>query len=180
MELYNVPEDSYIRIVSQKHEEPYSKLEYGEQIDLEMAIDQVKWEKGMLDNEVKVPPGASQVKEGEILKFCNIDGMYSLCYKLDENYKPTDVCHIAAWTDVEMVELDDIFGFDKIRQMIGRAGYGKDGKNKYRKAALKDMSDEWVKASIEFVPKDHPHRRFYQDELVYRQLMNISIPDEDA
>ena len=180
MELYNVPEGSYVRILPQKQEEPYSKLQYGEQIDLETAIAQVEWENGNRKEDVRIPPDAPNVTESEVIKFSHVDGMYSLCYKLNEHYETTGACNIAAWTEVEIVELDDIFGFDKIRQIIGRAGYGKDGKGEYRQAALKDMSDEWVKASIEFVPKDHPHRRFYQDELVYRQLMNISIPDEDA
>lgn len=177
MELYNVPEGSYVKIIKQIEEEPLSRLKPGDQIDLETAIEQAEWESGKTESDIRIPPGAPVVAEGEIIKFIRIDGMYSLCHKLNDQYEPIEICHIAAWTQVEIVELDYMFSFDKIRQMIGRAGYGKDGKGEYRQAALKDMSDEWVKASIEYVPKNHPHRRFYEEELVYRKLMNISIPD---
>jgi hypothetical protein len=44
-----------------------------------------------------VPPSAPRIKEGDILDFKNIDGMYSLCYKYGAPV------HIAAWTEVEMI-----------------------------------------------------------------------------
>ena len=182
MKLYEVPDSSYIRVLPQFSKEPYSTLKPGDQIDLETEIAQVKWERnGKQEEEVKVPPGAPLVKKGEVIKFEHIDGMYSLCQVLDQKtYEPLGVCHLAAWTEVELVELDEIFSFDKIRQKIGRSGYGKDGKGPYRQAALKDMNDGWLAASIDFVAEDHPHRRYYIEEQVYRQLMNISIPDTDA
>lgn len=156
MKLYNVPRDSYIRILTQG-------------------------DHGIHETSVKTPIDSPEIEKGELVKFSHIDGMYSLCYKLDQKTHETqEICHIAAWTEVELVELDEIFGFDKIRQVIGRSGYGKDGKGKYRTSSLKDMSDNWVKASIDYVPKDHPHRKFYKEELIYRQLMNISIPDKNA
>ncbi len=182
MKLYEVPRSSYIRVMLQFSEEPYSTLKPGDQIDLETAIAQVKWERNEnQEEEVEVPPGGSLVKKGEVIKFEHIDGMYSLCQLLDQKtYEPLGTCHPAAWTEVELVELDEIFSFDKIRQKIGRSGYGKDGKGPYRQAALKDMNDGWLAASIDFVAHDHPHRRHYIEEQVYRELMNISIPNNNA
>jgi hypothetical protein len=178
MKLYEVLRGSYIRIIPQ---EPYSKFKKGDQIDLISMIDQIEFENSSSEFTANVAPHSTNVSQNEILKFNNIDGMYSLCYKLDqETYEETEICHIAAYTEVEIVDLDEIFSFDRIREIIGRAGYGKDRKGPYRHAALKDMSDSWVEASIEYVPKDHPHRKYYIEELTYRKLMNISIPDRDA
>jgi len=178
MKLHEIPRGSYVRILPQ---EPYSKFKPGDQIDLFSMIEQVEWENGSKEVRVQTPPDSPHVSKDELIKFSHVDGMYSLCYKLDqETHEERETCHIAAWTEVELVDLDEIFSFDRIREMIGRAGYGKDGKGSYRQAALKDMSDAWIAASIEYVPKDHPHRKYYIEELTYRKLMNISIPDEDA
>ena len=46
-----------------------------------------------------IPPAAKGVAKNEILKFSHIDGMYSLCYTEDG-----DIIHIAAWTEVEVIE----------------------------------------------------------------------------
>lgn len=178
MKLHELSTVSYIRILPS---EPYSKFKNGDRIDLLSMIDQIEFENSSSESTINIAPFSSNVLYNEILKFSHIDGMYSLCYKLDqETYEEKETCHIAAWTEVELVDFDEIFSFDKIREMIGRAGYGKDGKGSYRQAALKDMSDAWVVASIEYVPKDHPHRKYYIEELSYRKLMNISIPDKDA
>ena len=178
MKLYEVPRGSYVRILPQ---EPYSKFKAGDQIDLLSMIEQIEWENGSRDEAVRTPPDSPHVIKDELIKFSHVDGMYSLCYKLDqETYEEKETCHIAAWTEVEPINLDEIFSFDRIRETIGRAGYGKDGKGPYRQAALKDMNDAWVAASIDYVPKDHPHRKYYIEELAYRKLMNISIPDTDA
>lgn len=47
--------------------------------------------------EESVPPGATPLPEGTIVKFHHIDGMYSLCTKDEE------VVHLKAWTEVEVV-----------------------------------------------------------------------------
>jgi hypothetical protein len=175
MKLHEVPRGSYVRILPQ---EPYSKLKTGDQIDL---LSMIERENGSNEETVHIPPDSPSVSKDELIKFSHIDGMYSLCYKLDQDtYEEKEPCHLAAWTEVEFVDLDEIFSFDKIRETIGRAGYGKDGKGPFRQAALKDMNDAWVAASIDYVPKDHPHRKYYIEELAYRKLMNISIPDADA
>ena len=64
-----------------------------------------------------------------------------------------------------------------IRQYVGRSGYGKDGRGPYRAALLKDMSDQWVKASILFVldAGDEMYGDVYQRELDYRKEHNIKI-----
>ena len=47
------------------------------------------------------PPG-DNIKLGPVLFFHHIDGMYSLCHVSDGT-----PCHIAAWTDVVVVERPD-------------------------------------------------------------------------
>jgi len=153
--LYDVPRNSYVRVLQQEDE-------YG------------------IREDVRVPPAAHAVEKGELIYFSHIDGMYSLCQKVDEDTKERgEICHLAAWTEVEIVELEDIFTFEQIRGLIGRSGYGKDGKGEYREALLKDMNDNWVKASIDFVDPTHPHRVYYINELAYRKINGISIPDPE-
>ena len=47
----------------------------------------------------KVPPDAPEIESGEELNFRSIDGMYSYCTR-DNG----EVVHLAAWTDVEVVQ----------------------------------------------------------------------------
>ena len=49
--------------------------------------------------DIKVPMGAFQLKEGDVIDFKHIDGMYSLCYK------DKVMCHLAAWAEVEIVKI---------------------------------------------------------------------------
>jgi hypothetical protein len=46
-----------------------------------------------------IPPAAPEIKEGEILDFYHIDGMYSLC----RNMKG-EIVHLKAWTEVEIIQ----------------------------------------------------------------------------
>ena len=48
--------------------------------------------------EDKVPPGAPQITEGEVLNFRSIDGMYSYCTR-DNG----EVVHLVALSDVEII-----------------------------------------------------------------------------
>ena len=50
----------------------------------------------VVDNSA-TPPDCKNVKAETVLKFCHIDGMYSLCYDGDQPV------HLAAWTEVEVV-----------------------------------------------------------------------------
>lgn len=49
--------------------------------------------------DIKIPPGAPEIKEGDVLDFKHVDGMYSLCYNKDK--QPV---HLVAWAEVEVVE----------------------------------------------------------------------------
>lgn len=51
--------------------------------------------------DIKVPPGAPQLHEGQELNFRNVDGMYSYCTTDDG-----EVVHLAAWAEVELIESD--------------------------------------------------------------------------
>tara|TARA_R110002073_G_scaffold149966_10_gene304006 strand:+ start:810 stop:1355 length:546 start_codon:yes stop_codon:yes gene_type:complete len=82
-----------------------------------------------------------------------------------------------------------------LRNVIGRSGYGKGGNGEYRHSLLKDMSDAWVKASIDYVKnrvleekakgKGHTIRHLevmpgiYEKELQYRKQAGIKIEDEE-
>ena len=49
-------------------------------------------------SDIKVPPGAPEIKAGDELNFKHVDGMYSLCYT--DNGQPV---YLVAWADVEVV-----------------------------------------------------------------------------
>lgn len=51
----------------------------------------------VLDEDVRVPPGAPAISKGDIVFFDHIDGMYSFCKKGDQ------IVHLPAWTEVERV-----------------------------------------------------------------------------
>ena len=88
----------------------------------------------------------------EVLFFSHLDGMYGICFKVDDSKRiETDnIINIAGFTDVDEVIMEDFLSFDQIREVIGRSGYGKDGKGEYINARLSDMSDAWVTNSIDF------------------------------
>ena len=52
----------------------------------------------VVDEERRVPIAAKEIADQEVLMFHHIDGMYSLCHDMAGN-----ACHLAAWTDVEIV-----------------------------------------------------------------------------
>lgn len=162
MELIRVPRGTFIRIKPQSENES-----------------------------VHVPPGMGPMETDTILYFDHIDGMYSLCFTVNGTIENHDLkankeqpVHIAAWTEVEILSLEEIIGdFEEIRKVIGRSGYGKDGKGEYRETKLSDMSDDWVKNSIEYVkylaPGQTDHLKYYEMELEYRAKHNITIVDEE-
>ena len=107
--------------------------------------------------------------------------MYSLCYEVDEVTKERgNSCHMAAWTEVELVDPDEDLPFEELRKKIGRSGYGKYGTGEYRQATLSEMNDNWVEASINFVPDNHPHKKYYIQEMKYRMDNDIVIEDPEA
>ncbi len=53
----------------------------------------------IIDEDVKNPPASLKQNTGDILDFHRVDGMYSHCKDKEGN-----VVHIAAWTEVEVVD----------------------------------------------------------------------------
>jgi len=49
-------------------------------------------------DDIAIPPGAPEIKKGDVLNFKHIDGMYSYC----ENSKG-EIVHLVAWANVKMV-----------------------------------------------------------------------------
>jgi len=49
--------------------------------------------------DIKIPPAAQNIEEQEVLNFSHVDGMYSYCTNSNN-----EVVHLAAWTEVEIVE----------------------------------------------------------------------------
>jgi hypothetical protein len=157
MKLYDVMNGSYVRVIEQIPDEGKSTTQ-----------------------EVQVPIGSPSVSAGELIFFHHIDGMYSLCNKVNEDTKKLEeVCHLVAWADVEVIDLNDIHPFEVIRTLIGRSGYGKDGQGEFRSAQLCEMGDDWVKNAIIYVGESHPHCQYYKQELEYRKKNGISIPDTE-
>jgi|TARA_R110000796_G_scaffold7045_2_gene24568 hypothetical protein len=50
-------------------------------------------------SDIKVPPGAPEIEQGEELNFRSIDGMYSYCTR-DNG----EVVHLVAWAEVEIIK----------------------------------------------------------------------------
>ena len=46
-----------------------------------------------------IPPGGPLIKKGEELEFDHIDGMYSVCYNLND-----ELVHLAAFAEVEILK----------------------------------------------------------------------------
>jgi len=164
MKLYDVPRESYVRISPIQNEKSDDTRSKGESA------------------EVNVPIAHVDMKVGQLIFFDHIDGMYSFCHPVDEETLELSsvVLHPAIWTEVEIVSLDEMFTFEEIREKIGRSGYGKDQKGEYREASLSKMNDNWVNASINFVPENHTHRKYYIQEMKYRSDNNIVIEDPEA
>jgi hypothetical protein len=50
-------------------------------------------------SDIKVPPGAPEIKAGDELNFRSIDGMYSYC-----TTDAGQVVHLVAWAEVEIID----------------------------------------------------------------------------
>ena len=50
----------------------------------------------IMDENVKVPPGAYPLSKGDVIHFDHVDGMYSYC-----TLPNGELVHLAAWTEVE-------------------------------------------------------------------------------
>lgn len=88
----------------------------------------------------------------------------------------TDYIKTSGYSDVVWLCVYSSDSIEKIRGVIGRSGYGKDGTGPFISSLLKDMSDEWVKNSIIFTDQEHL-KDIYNRELRYRKENNIIILD---
>ena len=52
----------------------------------------------MIAEEILKQNGEFKLEKGDIIDFKKLDGMYSLCYKDGKS------CHLAGWTEVEILE----------------------------------------------------------------------------
>ena len=67
--------------------------------------------------------------------------------------------------------------FEVIRRFVCRCGRGKDSKQPLTCVPLFRMSDEWLKATIAFVEDDNIYKEYYEKELEYRKINNITIKE---
>ena len=51
------------------------------------------------NEDISCPPDSREIQSGDIIFFDHIDGMYSFCKNSNG-----DLVHLAAWTEVEIVE----------------------------------------------------------------------------
>lgn len=76
--------------------------------------------------------------------------------------------------------------FELIRESFERGGRGKDGKSPLTFVPLKDMSNSWIEATIDYLSKINSNENYdyfiieiYGKELNYRKAKNIFIKDSD-
>lgn len=67
--------------------------------------------------------------------------------------------------------------FEEIRAVVARGGRGKDGQQPLTYVLLKDMSNSWLEAVIEYNEGYDKPSEWYGKELEYRYLHNIVIED---
>lgn len=81
--------------------------------------------------------------------------------------------------DCEVVDLSVYLDepFEKIRTVLARGGRGKDGQQPLTYVLLKDMSNSWLEAVIEYNEVHGIISDWYQKELDYRFLHGITIED---
>lgn len=63
--------------------------------------------------------------------------------------------------------------FDEIREVLYRGGRGVNGDEPLKYVLLKDMSDDWVKAVVEYEEENRPNNKylpFYRQEIKHRRL----------
>lgn len=112
-------------------------------------------------------------------KFCKcgkvfVDGGTDYLHRSLNSYPST-------YTELDIFSTDS---FDKIRENFQRGGRGKDGKSELTYVALKDMSNSWIEATIEYIEKLYksPNRfveNIYKKELEYRKEHSIFIKDSE-
>lgn len=78
------------------------------------------------------------------------------------------------YTDMTIYDDDP---FELIRRFVCRGGRGKDGTEPLTYVPLFRMSDEWLKATIEYSP-NNAYNKFYQMELDYRKENDIFIAEQ--
>lgn len=95
------------------------------------------------------------------------------------------------YTNGTLIQYYHTAPIELLREVIGRSSYGKSGNGEYRYSLLKDMSDEWVKASIDYIKnriyeeKGHTPKYLevmpgiYEKELQYRKQAGIKIEDKE-
>jgi len=75
---------------------------------------------------------------------------------------------------------DENTPIETIREHFKRGGRGKSGKKIITYVLLKDMSDSWIKAVIEYeelLRPENPTIPWFKQELEYRKLNNIKIDE---
>lgn len=80
--------------------------------------------------------------------------------------------------DMSLVEKIDIYAddpFELVRKHCYRAGYGKDKKGAYRITRLFEMTDEHLRATLEYGCALW-QEELIRKEIIYRKENNISIP----
>ena len=92
--------------------------------------------------------------------------------RVSQNIEP--FIDLSVWSDAP---------FEIIRQNYHRGGRGKNGFQPLKWVAMCDMSDEWLKACIEYNEKLGMGKSFankmYEKELGYRKDHNITILEND-
>ena len=92
-----------------------------------------------------------------------------------------DYRRIGGDNDYEDLAVYSTDEFEKIRCVLERGSRGKNFNKPLRWVRLKDMSDNWLSALLEWLYENQPdnqYRQYYEWELYYRQQNNITVDDD--
>lgn len=96
----------------------------------------------------------------------------------------TDYIRCSQNGDEQFITIYDDYPFETVRMYAYRLGYGKPGSSdfgKFKRTHLYQMSDEYLKASIQYMQDNdqlhNPHTSLLLKEQLFRITHKISIPD---
>lgn len=124
-------------------------------------------ERFLIANRIKLPNGVilhSKHRHDFVAAEC--DGKY---YAVDggNDYQK----YVYDEHDFEDVSVYSDSPFEEIRGVLYRGGRGINGDEPLKYILLKDMSDDWIKAVVEYEEENRPNNKylpFYRQELKYR------------
>lgn len=133
----------------------------------------------ILVNQIRTPDGTLLVSRHvhDYVQHTDKNGQY---YAVDGgNYYLKRSFDIDDYEELSITEADP---FEKIRQHVSRGGRGKDGKQPLKWVPICEMSNDWVKAVIDYEKEHRPKNmyiKYFEQELEYRKENDIFVADTE-